>query len=59
MGSSQTGKAPSDHDSAIDEPDPDHSGDDENLIITDSNVVLLHRPSSLKVQSEDSYETPV
>ncbi|XP_047469958.1 uncharacterized protein LOC125025781 [Penaeus chinensis] len=54
-----TVKAPSDHDSAIDEPEHDHSGDDENLIITDSNMVLLHRPSSLKVPSEDNFETSV
>lgn len=52
-------KAPSDHDSAIDEPDHDHSGDDENLIITDSNMVLLHRPKTLNMKSEDNYETPV
>ncbi|XP_045609303.1 protein C1orf43 homolog [Procambarus clarkii] len=54
-----TVKAPSDHDSAIDEPEHDHSGDDENLIITDSNMVLLHRPSSLKVSPEDNFETSV
>ncbi|XP_042230103.1 uncharacterized protein LOC121871742 isoform X2 [Homarus americanus] len=54
-----TVKAPSDHDSAIDEPEHDHSGDDENLIITDSNMVLLHRPSSLRVSPEDNFETSV
>ena len=57
--SSHLGKAPSDHDSAIDEPDADHSGDDENLIITESNIALLHRPNSLKVQTDDNFETPV
>ncbi|XP_071540115.1 protein C1orf43 homolog [Panulirus ornatus] len=54
-----TVKAPSDHDSAIDEPEHDHSGDDENLIITDSSMVLLNRPSSLKVSPEDNFETSV
>ncbi|KAK7073244.1 hypothetical protein SK128_025666 [Halocaridina rubra] len=54
-----TVKAPSDHDSAIDEPEHDHSGEDENLIISDSSMVLLHRPSSLKVPSEDNFETSV
>ncbi|XP_064118771.1 uncharacterized protein LOC135223832 [Macrobrachium nipponense] len=54
-----TVKAPSDHDSAIDEPEHDHSGDDENLIISDSSMVLLHRPSSLKVSTDDNFETSV
>lgn len=54
-----TAKAPSDHDSAIDEPEHDHSGDDDNLIITESNVVLLHRPASLRVSPDDNFETPV
>lgn len=54
-----TAKAPSDHDSAIDEPEHDHSGDDDNLIITESNVVLLHRPASLKVSPDDNFETSV
>lgn len=52
-------KAPSDHDSAIDEPEHDHSGDDDNLIITESSVVLLHRPASLRVSPDDNFETPV
>ncbi|XP_076046553.1 protein C1orf43 homolog isoform X2 [Oratosquilla oratoria] len=48
-----TGKAPSDHDSAIDEPDQDptdsmHS-DEENTVIRNATMTVIHRPASLKV----------
>lgn len=50
-------RAPSDQDSAIDE--PDQSGDDDNLLVSESNLVLVHRPKSLHVKDDDNYETSV
>ncbi|RXG55540.1 hypothetical protein Avbf_17601, partial [Armadillidium vulgare] len=49
--------ASSDHDSAIDE--PDQIGDDDNLLVSEVNLVLVHRPTELRTNDEDSYETPV
>lgn len=51
------GKAPSDHDSAIDEPDP-LSLDDDSLVVTEAALTLLHRPPP-PISSDHNFETPV
>ncbi|KAK3881539.1 hypothetical protein Pcinc_014011 [Petrolisthes cinctipes] len=51
------GKAPSDHDSAIDEPDP-LSLDDDSLVVTEAALTLLHRPTPA-LSSDHNFETPV